>query len=123
MTRRAEGRFGWLINRRVGMSLAWGGLIVTAALAANIAGLRLVGDINGWDHWLHAHAALFLAWRLCLYAATARGWWWMRQRVLAREPSPDTRQRFLRIEIAAVMAIVLLEGSDWMQYEQGIRQP
>lgn len=114
MTRLPWWRFAWLINRRIALSLAWCGLIAGAAVAANVA---------GWERWMRVHAGVFLAWRLCLYAITARGWWWMRQRVLMREPSAETRQRFIRIEIAAGAAIGLMEGSAWLQDGQGGHQP
>ncbi len=50
-----------------------------------------------------------------LYAATAYGWWWMRRRLREREPSPEAYQRLLRVEIAAVVALVLLEGSQLLR--------
>ena len=86
-------------------------LVVLVAVAINAVGIHLIGDIDGWSHWWRAHAGYFLVWRLCLYMATGYGWWWMRRRLLQREPSPDARWRLLRTEIAAVLALVLLEGS------------
>ena len=50
-----------------------------------------------------------------LYAATAYGWWWMRRRLREREPSPEAHQRLLRVEIAAVVTLVLLEGSQLLR--------
>ncbi len=79
--------------------------------AVNVAGVHVVGSIDGWERWLHAHAAHFFVWRLLLYAATAYGWWWMRQRLRQREPAAEAHQRLLRIEIAAVTTLMLLEGS------------
>ncbi|WP_175687308.1 hypothetical protein [Burkholderia multivorans] len=114
MTRPSGWRFAWLFNRRVGAALLWTALIIGAAVAVNLAGIHIVGGVEGWQHWLHAQAGVFRVWRVCLYAATAWGWWWMRQRVLRREPAAETRQRFLRIEIAAVAAIMLMEGSAWL---------
>ncbi|WP_321897218.1 hypothetical protein [Burkholderia cepacia] len=105
----------WLFNRRVGAALLWMGVVIGAAVVVNLAGIRIVG----WQRWLHAHAFVFLIWRLGLYAVTARGWWWMRQRVQRREPAVETRQRLLRIEIAAVAAIALMEGSAWLQHGRG----
>lgn len=116
MTRSGWWRFAWLFNRRVGMALFWSALVLGAAVAVNLAGIRIVGGIDGWERWLRAHAMVFLAWRLCLYAGTAWGWWWMRRRVQQREAAAETRQRFLRIEVAAVVAIVLMEGSAWLQH-------
>ncbi|MEW9900475.1 hypothetical protein ABWL39_17795 [Chitinivorax sp. PXF-14] len=101
----------WLFNRRVGIALLWTLLVAGIAVAVNVAGIHVVGSIDGWERWLHAHSAHFLVWRLLLYAATAYGWWWMRRRLLQREPEAETHHRLLRVEIAAVTTIVLLEGS------------
>jgi len=116
MMRQPWWRCAWLFNRRVGVALLWGLVVVGAAAIVNLAGIRIVGSIDGWEHWLRRHTGVFLVWRLCLYALTAWGWWWMRQRVLRREPATETRRRFLRIEVAAVTAIVLMEGSAWLQH-------
>ncbi|MBN9369271.1 MAG: hypothetical protein J0H59_19950 [Comamonadaceae bacterium] len=51
-----------------------------------------------------------------LYAATAYGWWWMRRRLRERELSAETHQRLLRVEVAAVITLVLLEGSQLLQH-------
>ncbi|WP_244197518.1 hypothetical protein [Caballeronia ptereochthonis] len=92
-------------------------VIVLAMLAAltvvtiilHVVGMRLVGGIVAWQHWLHAHAWLFGIWRLGFYAVIVRGWWWMRTRVRQREPSAEARRRLVRAEIAAVLAIALTE--------------
>ncbi|MGE6688933.1 hypothetical protein ACQKFE_13205 [Stutzerimonas stutzeri] len=96
-------------GRRLGLALLWAILLLIAAAAVNVIGIHLAGGIKGWQQWLTAHAGHFLAWRLLLYAGTTWGWLWMRRRVLAREPG--TRQRLLRAEIAAVVAVSALEIS------------
>lgn len=101
----------WLFNPRLGLALLWTLLLALTAVAINLAGIRLIGNIDGWSHWMRGHAAYFLAWRLCLYTATGYGWWWMSRRLRQRETAPESHRRLLRAEIAAVLAIVLLEGS------------
>lgn len=106
----------WPTSRRVAKALLWSVLIVAAAVAANLAGIYLVGSFASWERWLADTAGYFLAWRLCLYGATAYGWIWMRHRLLAREANTaQTRRRLVRSEIAGVAAIVALEASLWMQ--------
>ena len=75
----------WLFSRRAAKTLLWLVLIVAAAVGANVAGINLVGSVAGWERWLAASAGYFFIWRLCVYAATAYGWFWMRRRVLALE--------------------------------------
>jgi hypothetical protein len=115
MIRLAWRRLSWPFNRRVGVALLWTLLVVAVAMVVNIAGIHVVGGVEGWQHWLQAHAGHFFVWRLCLYAATAYGWWWMRRHLLRREPSRETQQRLLRTQIAAVTALVLLEGSQLLR--------
>jgi hypothetical protein len=103
--------FRWLLNPRLGLALLWALLVALVAVAINLAGIRLIGNLDGWSRWMQGHAAYFLAWRLCLYTATGYGWWWMRRRLRQRETSPESHRRLRRAEIAAVLAIVLLEGS------------
>ncbi len=105
----------WLFCRRAAKALLWTALIVAAALAANVAGIYLVGSVAGWERWLAAASGYFLVWRLCLYSATAYGWVWMRRRLLARETDAQARRRMVRSEIAGVAAIVALEASLLMQ--------
>ncbi|WP_435380224.1 hypothetical protein [Burkholderia sola] len=105
----------WLFSRRTAKALLATVLILTAAVAANIAGVYLAGSIASWERWLAAAAGYFLVWRLCLYAATACGWIWMRRRLLAREKDVQARRRLMRSEIAGVVAIVALEASLLMQ--------
>ncbi|MGU1062186.1 hypothetical protein ACSEPQ_04840 [Pseudomonas aeruginosa] len=96
-------------GRRLGLALLWALLLLAATITANLVGIHLAGSIEGWQQWLTAHTGHFLAWRLLLYAGTAWGWMWMRRRVLVREPG--ARQRLLRAEIAAVVAVAALEIS------------
>ena len=108
-------RPAWLFNRRVGMALLWALLVACIAVAVNIVGIHIVGSIDGWQHWLRANRSYFFAWRLLLYAATAYGWWLMRRRLREREPDSESHQRLLRVEIAAVVTIVLLEASQLLR--------
>jgi len=109
----------WLLNRRVASgllrTLLWVLLVAGVAVGVNIAGIHVVGSVDGWQSWLKANRGYFFAWRLLLYAATAYGWWWMRQRLRQREPTAETHQRLLRVEIATVVTVVLLEGSQWLR--------
>jgi len=108
-----------LINRRVAAgllkTLLWVALVVVVAAGVNVAGIHVVGSIDGWQHWLAANRGYFFAWRLLLYAATVYGWWWMRRRLRERESSAEAHQRLLRVEIAAVVTLVLLEGSQLLR--------
>lgn len=108
-------RLRWLFNRRVGLTLLWALGLLVVAIAANVVGIRMAGSIEGWQQWMREHAGLFLVWRLLLYAGTAWGWLWMRRRLRARESDSTTRQRLLRVEIAAVLALVALEASQFVQ--------
>ncbi len=105
----------WLFSRRAAKALLWTVLIVAAAVAANIAGIYLVGSVAGWERWLAAAAGYLFVWRLCLYGATVYGWIWMRRRLLVREDDAQARRRLVRTEIAGVVAIVALEASLLMQ--------
>jgi len=105
----------WLFHRNVGKALLWTVLVLALAVAANVLGIYLLGSIDDWQHWLSAAAGYFLVWRLCLYAATIYGWRWMRRRLLARESGVEARRRLIRSEVAAVIAIVALEISLFMQ--------
>ena len=145
----------WLLNRLFNKYTGWTLLCFIAlgcvALAVNIVGIRMIGDIDRWTQWVKEKAAFFLLWRLCLYMAVAYGWWWMRERVIQRasqrvispasqqvvpqaspqvvsqaspqsiqregpaspeNPKEDERQakaRFIRIEVATVCVLLLLE--------------
>jgi len=101
----------WLSGRRVAMMLLRTVLIAAATVAANVAGIVLLGSVAGWERWLAATTGYFLVWRLCLYGATVCGWVWMRRRLLAREADARARRRLIRAEVAGVVAIVALEAS------------
>ena len=72
-------RPAWLFNRRVAAgalkALLWVLLVGSIAVSVNVAGIHVVGSIDGWQRWLAANRSYFFAWRLLLYAATACGWW------------------------------------------------
>ena len=104
-----------LLTRRVASglrrTLLWVLLVACVAVGVNIAGIHVVGSVDGWQRWLKAYRGYFFAWRLLLYAATAYGWWWMRRRLLEREHSAESHLRLRRDEIAAVITLALLEAS------------
>ena len=104
----------WL--RRKGVLLAWGILLLAVIAVINAIDLRLVGSAMTWQAWLTTHSSYFLAWRILLYATTARGWLWMRKRVLAREPDPAPRLQLLCTEFAAVAALTALETLSLAQH-------
>ncbi len=108
-------RLRWLFNRRVGRALLWMLGLLAVAIAANVVGIRLAGSLEGWQRWMIDNAGLFFVWRVLLYAGTVRGWLWMRRRLRAREPEGGSQQRLLRVEIAAVLAVIALEASQFMQ--------
>ncbi|MBX6317211.1 MULTISPECIES: hypothetical protein [Pseudomonadota] len=108
-------RLRWLFNRRVGRTLLWASGLLILAIVANVVGIRLAGSIEGWQRWMADHAGLFFVWRAVLYAGTVWGWLWMRRRLRAREPEGGAQQRLLRVEIAAVLAVIALEASQFMQ--------
>ena len=100
----------WLrIPRSLMVVLSMLAALTVVASVVHIIGVQLVGGVAIWQRWLHAHAWMLALWRLGLYAAIVRGWWWMRTRVRQRENAPESRRRLRRAEIAAVLAIVLTE--------------
>ena len=105
-----SGWFGRLVS-----ALAWVTLIVLAAVAVNLVGIRVVGDVDGWARWVNEHAGYFLVWRLGLYGATAYGWIRMRRRLRARDRSAEAHHRLRRAELGALAAIALLEISVFLR--------
>lgn len=101
----------WLLKYNVGRTLGWAVLLMFAAVATNLAGIGLIGDVEGWNGWLDAHAKHLLIWRWCLYGVTVYGWLWMRRHLRERDTSAETHQRLLRAEIGALAVIALLEFS------------
>ena len=105
----------WLSSRRAILVLVWAVSLLIAATAVNVVGIRIAGGIDSWQAWMAAQSGAFLAWRLMLYAATAWGWLWMRRRLRTREPQRAAGQRLLRAEVAAIVAVIVLEASLLMQ--------
>ncbi|MGL4668696.1 MAG: hypothetical protein ACRCWR_12320 [Saezia sp.] len=110
-------RMRWLLNRLfnryTGWTIFWFIALGLMAFMVNVLGIRLAGDVHHWSAWIKNHALVFLLWRLVLYGSVAYGWWWMRKRVLARDEDPQTRDRFIRIEVSAVVTLLVLEISHW----------
>jgi hypothetical protein len=104
-----------LFSRRLWVALVCVLLVVLVATVINVVGMRVLGGADGWESWLEQHRVHFFAWRLCLYGATAYGWWWMRKRVRLREPDAGTRARLHRVEAAAVIVVLALETTTWLQ--------
>jgi hypothetical protein len=102
-------RFGWL--GKLGCALLWCSGILFLALAVNLVGIRFLGGMDAWKGWMAVNATHFFVWRLLLYAGIAWGWWWMRGRLLAREPDASAQARLRRAEIAAVLTFIALEGA------------
>lgn len=98
-----------LLNRKVALTLLWTCAFLSAAVVANIIGIRALGSTRAWEHWLTDHRWHLFAWRVALYLGTAYGWLWMRRRVIGREESSDARIRLRRSEVAAVVAVVSVE--------------
>lgn len=104
----------WLFNRRVGWTLFWFAALALVAFAINVFGIRLAGGVEHWLAWIKDHAWMFLLWRLVLYGSVAYGWWWMRKRMVQRDDDPQTNVRFIRIEVSAVCALLVLEITNWL---------
>lgn len=102
----------WLFNKRTTQALAWSVLLLLVAVVVNVAGISLVGDIQGWSQWLNAHARIFLIWRMVLYLALGLGWWRMRGRIIGADGCTRGRARLIRVEVAAVVALLMLEISN-----------
>lgn len=90
-------------------------LVVMVAVAINVAGIHAVGDAQSWQHWLRVHRLVFVAWRLCLYTGIGWMWWRVRRQLRVRGLTEEAGSRLKRTEIAAVVAIALLEGSAWLK--------
>lgn len=105
----------WLFNKRTAQALAWSALLLLVAVVVNVAGIGIVGDIQGWSQWLNAHARIFFIWRIVLYLALGYGWWRIRGRIGGRIAGADGRARdrirLIRVEVAAVVALLMLEIS------------
>ncbi|WJJ93288.1 hypothetical protein [Neopusillimonas aromaticivorans] len=105
---RAQGRWWkWLA-----LAVGWLGLLVVLMAGLQALNPHLIEQAAHWQPWVQRHAGVFLIWRLMLYGGIAWGWWRLRRRLL-QQPTipPDTRKRLRRTQWAAVMALLLLEGS------------
>ena len=105
----------WIFKRRLLWTLLWVVVAIAVAAGINVVGIHIVGNVDAWSRWLKNHGWYFLAWRASVYAITVYGWCWMRKRVLRREPSAETRVRLFRTEVAAVLTVLLLEGTVFLQ--------
>lgn len=96
---------------RLAGTLGWLLILLGAGLLASLLASQLLGEPPDWRQWLNEHGGLFLAWRVLLYSGTLWGWLWLRRRLRAREPDGAAAGRLWRAELAAVVAVLLLEAS------------
>lgn len=82
-------------------------LVVLLATVINLYGIHVLGGIEQWEQWRAETYWHFFVWRLVLYVGVARAWFWMRRRVLQREPNAGPRLR--RMELLAIATGLILE--------------
>jgi len=106
---RNRNRPQWL--RRVGVVVLWCLAVLLAMVCINAVGFFFSGKVLRWQAWVHAHANLFLVWRLFLYAGIVAGWMRLRRQILKHEEEAgrDTQWRLSRIELTSILAFVLIE--------------
>ena len=80
------------------------------AFIVNAVGIWSLGGVGRWAGWFQDHRVYFLLWRILLYGVTAYAWLPMRRRVLSGEPDAGTAVRLIRAEVAAIVAVVLIEA-------------
>lgn len=97
--------------RHILLCMLWVAMALLGLAAAGLAGVRVLQDAQIWTDWLAQYRVPLLLWRVCLYCATAYGWWWMRRRVLHREDSKESHARLRRVEIAAVISVLAMEAA------------
>lgn len=105
----SRAQFNTLYLDPKGQFAFWAVLLTLAVIVIGLLGIEASNDMSGWSHWLKSQATPLLIWRLALYGATAYGWYRMRQRLISEGLSPQQRQRLLCAEVAAAVAISLLE--------------
>jgi len=99
-------------RRLIDAVVLWAVLVFLLAFAVNAVGIYLAGSAVAWLQWLDQYRLHFLAWRLCLYTATAGGWIWARRRLLQRHPESRLLVRFM--ERIALPLTLLIEFSQWL---------
>lgn len=103
----SSGWWKWLL-----LAIAWLTLLLAVLAGLQAVSPRLIEQAAHWQPWVQRHAFGFLAWRLLLYGGIAWGGWRLRERLLQNpEVSSDTRKRLRRTLWAALLALVMLEGS------------
>lgn len=97
----------WLL-----LAAAWLTLLLVVLAGLQAISPRLIEQAANWQPWVQRHAFAFLIWRLLLYGGIAWGGWRLRERLLQNpEVSSDTHKRLRRTLWAALLALLLLEGS------------
>ncbi|WP_372178574.1 hypothetical protein ACCQ23_10005 [Xanthomonas axonopodis pv. phyllanthi] len=99
------------LGRSLGRVAFWLGVLIAVTVAVNVLGIRLLGYIYTWNHWLRAYVGYFFAWRIMLYTGAAWVWRRLLTRLHQHGTSIEDLARACRIEVAAVLAILLLEAS------------
>lgn len=89
------------------------GMIVLLSLLAVLLGtviMQFFGSVERWQQWRIENYWILLAWRLCLYVVLVMLWLRLKARLPKLSPGP-ARNRLIRIEVIAVLLVLLLEAS------------
>jgi hypothetical protein len=79
------------------------------AFVVNTVGIWSLGGVSRWVRWFQDHRVYFLLWRIVLYGVTVYAWLPMRRRVLSGETDAGAGVRLIRAEVAAIVAVLLIE--------------
>ncbi len=85
-------------------------VLALVAFLINAWGIVTFGGVDRWVSWFQSHRLYFLLWRLLLYSITAYAWLPLRRRIVNAEADSATAVRLLRAEVAAMVAVVLIEA-------------
>lgn len=98
------------LTKRSFWLIAGAGLLIGfVGLAAHQLGVSLISDTKQWDQARQHAYPYFLAWRIVVYIGLGASWAWLRNRVVARDPSPDAATRLTRIQYAMIITILVFE--------------
>lgn len=89
------------------------GMIILLSILAVLLGMVIMqffGSVEQWRQWRVENYWILLAWRLCLYSVLVMFWLQLKARLPKLAPGP-ARNRLIRVEVMAVLLVLLLELS------------